>query len=80
MIRIANIITNDILNGEGICVSLWTQGCPHHCPGCHNQEQWDFNGGTPYKEDEILEHILQLIQKNGIQRNLSILRRRAPMS
>lgn len=25
---------------------VFTQGCGHHCPGCHNPETWDFSGGT----------------------------------
>nr|WP_077173642.1 4Fe-4S cluster-binding domain-containing protein [Clostridioides mangenotii] len=40
--RIADIQYNDITNGEGIVLSLWLQGCPHKCNGCHNQETWDF--------------------------------------
>jgi len=34
--RIAGLNKNDIVDGEGICVSLWVQGCPFHCDGCHN--------------------------------------------
>ena len=43
--RYANVIWNDIVAGEGLCVSFYTQGCPHRCPGCHNPETWDFEGG-----------------------------------
>ena len=66
--RVANLNKNDTVNGEGICVSLWVQGCPHHCKGCHNPDQWDFNGGE-YVNDKIAE----AITANGIQRNFSIL-------
>lgn len=38
MIRVAGINGNDMVNGEGICVSLFLQGCPHHCPGCFSQK------------------------------------------
>ncbi len=44
--RIAGLMKNDMIDGEGFCVSLWMQGCPHHCKGCQNPETWDFNGGT----------------------------------
>ena len=71
--RIADLIKNDTVNGEGICVSLWVQGCPHHCKGCHNPEQWDFNGGEYKNNDILLEEIYDAISANGIQRNFSIL-------
>ena len=70
--RFSEIKDNDIANGEGIVMSLWTQGCPHHCKGCFNMETWDFNGGKYFKEEDK-EYILQNIDKNNIKRNLSIL-------
>lgn len=71
--RIAGLTKNDITNGEGICVSLWVQGCPHRCKGCHNPESWDFNGGEYRNNDILLEEIYDAISANGIQRNFSIL-------
>ena len=70
--RYAGLITNDFSNGQGVCVSFWTQGCPHKCKGCHNPETWDFNGGQeiPYNIKEI---IIEAISKNNIIRNFSIL-------
>lgn len=38
----------DTANGPGIRASLFVSGCPHHCPGCFNQETWDFDYGLPY--------------------------------
>lgn len=73
MIRIADINKNDVINGQGVCVSVWTQGCPHHCKGCHNPESWSFSGGYEVDENEIIEKILQYLVDNGVQRNLSIL-------
>ena len=35
-------------------------GCTHHCPGCFNEETWDFNFGDPFTrevEDDIIEHL-----------------------
>ena len=72
--KIAGIIENDIVDcDDGICVSLWTQGCPHHCKGCHNPETWDFNGGAEISLTELTENIIVLLTKNGIKRNFSIL-------
>lgn len=71
--RYASIIENDVVNGEGICLSYWTQGCPHKCDGCHNPETWNFNGGKEDSKENILNKILTLLNKNDIHRNLSIL-------
>lgn len=38
----------DFNNGDGINVSFWVSGCPHHCKGCHNPESWDPNKGTEF--------------------------------
>ena len=48
----------DIANGEGVRVSLFVSGCTHHCPGCFNQDTWDFHYGKEYTEEterEILD-------------------------
>lgn len=71
--RVAGLTKNDTTNGEGICVSLWVQGCPHHCKGCHNPESWDFNGGEHINNWRLIEQISEAIAANGIQRNFSIL-------
>lgn len=71
--RITGLTKNDTTNGEDICVSLWVQGCPHRCKGCHNPESWDFNGGEYKNNDILLEEIYDAISANGIQRNFSIL-------
>jgi anaerobic ribonucleoside-triphosphate reductase activating protein len=73
MIRIAGLNGNDFVNGEGVSVSLFLQGCPFHCKGCHNPETWNPKGGNAWDEDKLITHIIELIAANGIQRNLSIL-------
>lgn len=72
-IRLAGVTANDVIDGEGVCVSVWLQGCPHRCKGCHNPEAWDFEGGTLYNQDMVIFEILKLIEENNIKRNLSIL-------
>lgn len=65
--RYAQIRKMDISNGEGIGVSLFTQGCPIRCKGCHNSSIWDFDGGYDYtRQDEQL--ILDLMSKEYISR------------
>lgn len=70
--RIAKIKPNDIANGEGLVVSVWVQGCPHHCKGCFNKETWDFEGGRKFTYDDF-DNILKLLDADGVKRNLSIL-------
>lgn len=41
----APILRDSIVDGEGLRTVIWFQGCPHHCPGCHNPNSHDFNGG-----------------------------------
>lgn len=70
--KYAGLIKNDMINGEGVCVSFWTQGCPHKCPGCHNPETWDYDKGMEVPTD-IKEQIIKAISANGIKRNFSVL-------
>ena len=49
----ATIKNCDIANGPGVRVSLFVSGCVHHCPGCFNQEAWDFHYGQPFTEETI---------------------------
>lgn len=50
MLRYHNITKNDMLNGSGLRVVLWTAGCDHHCPGCQNPITWSGSGGIPFDE------------------------------
>lgn len=70
--RYAGILCDDFVNGQNVCVSVWAQGCNLKCPGCHNAQTWDFNGGTEVTADTI-PFIIKAISKNGIQRNFSVL-------
>lgn len=71
--RYAGIIENDVVNGEGVCLSLFTQGCPHRCKGCFNPDTWNFNGGIETDVKILTADIINLLQKNNIQRNFSVL-------
>lgn len=43
--RIAGQLPCSMVNGDGVRFVLFLQGCSHGCPGCHNPETWDFDGG-----------------------------------
>ena len=68
--RYAGIIKNDVAAGKGINVTFFLQGCDQHCPGCHNPETWDFEGGYEFTP-QTLESIKAALRANGIKRNFS---------
>ena len=69
--RYAGLNKNDFAAAPGISVTFYTQGCPHHCPGCHNPETWDFKGGKEFTS-EVLDEILEALTANNIMRSLAI--------
>ena len=54
----ATIKSRDIANGPGVRVSLFVSGCTHRCPGCFNEEAWDFDYGQPFTQ-EVIDRILE---------------------
>lgn len=56
-LRIAGTVNDSIVDGPGIRFTVFTQGCPHHCEGCHNPQTHDFNGGSNIDTDELLKKI-----------------------
>lgn len=41
--RLCAIEMDSVVDGPGIRMTVFFQGCPHHCEGCHNPETWDYN-------------------------------------
>ena len=69
--KYAGLIKNDFSAAPGVSVTFYTQGCPHHCAGCHNPQTWDFDGGIEFTAN-ILNEILEALNANGINRSLAI--------
>lgn len=58
MIRLAADITADsVVDGPGLRTVIWTQGCIHNCPGCHNPQTHNCFGGELYSIDEVCKVI-----------------------
>lgn len=53
--RLAGIITDSVVDGPGVRFVVFSQGCPHHCPACHNPETWDSKGGKEMTVKEVLK-------------------------
>lgn len=54
-INMAGIVGDSIVDGPGIRTAYFSQGCPHHCEGCHNPETWDFDAGTPMEAEQLAQ-------------------------
>ena len=67
MIYLSGIAGDSIVDGPGIRTTFFSQGCPHHCPGCHNPETWPFEGGTPMEEETMLE----IVRENPLCRGVT---------
>lgn len=57
LLRIAGTVNDSIVDGSGIRFTVFTQGCPHHCKGCHNPQTHDFNGGELVDINNIFNKI-----------------------
>ena len=58
-IRIFGTAEDSIVDGPGIRFAVFTQGCPHHCPGCHNPESHPFDGGRLADTREIIAQMTE---------------------
>lgn len=67
MLDLSGIVEDSIVDGPGIRTTVFSQGCPHHCAGCHNPETWEFGCGTPMDEERILE----IVRSNPLCRGVT---------
>ena len=64
--RIAGIVNDSIVDGPGFRLTIFAQGCPHACPGCHNPQTHDFAGGYEIDTDEIIDKMKKNPLLDGI--------------
>ena len=67
MLDLSGIVSDSIVDGPGIRTTIFSQGCPHHCEGCHNPETWDFGCGTKM----AIEKLLQIVEENPLCRGVT---------
>ena len=67
-IRLAvNYLQSDsIVDGEGIRTVIWTQGCSHNCPGCHNPNTHSFDDGYLLDIKEVEDMVDELDGQDGV--------------
>ena len=56
-LRVIDIVGGTSVDGPGLRTSVYFAGCNHHCPGCHNPQSWDFDGGEAMSVLRIKEII-----------------------
>ncbi|WP_242852545.1 anaerobic ribonucleoside-triphosphate reductase activating protein [Acetobacterium bakii] len=58
-LRINSILEESIVDGPGLRYVIYTQGCDHHCPACHNPQTHDRQGGMLMDCDALLSQIAE---------------------
>ena len=53
MINVYDIVEESIVDGEGIRLVVFCQGCKHHCKECQNPETWSFEYNRLYSPESI---------------------------
>lgn len=65
-LHLSGIIEESIVDGPGLRFVIFTQGCPHQCPGCHNPKTHPFTGGFTASIDVIFKQFQENPLLNGI--------------
>lgn len=65
-LRLAGVAPESIVDGPGLRLTIFTQGCPHHCAGCHNPETHPEAGGSAYSLEEIVHQYKENPLLSGI--------------
>lgn len=58
-LQVLDIVMDTVVDGPGLRASIYLAGCYHRCPGCHNPQSWDMNGGKEMEVGEIVEILKQ---------------------
>ena len=56
-LRLFGIVEESVVDGPGFRYTIFVQGCPHGCPGCHNPGSHPFTGGTLRDIDSLFQEI-----------------------
>lgn len=65
-INVCGIEPESIVDGPGFRYVVFVQGCPHHCPGCHNPQSHTFEGGTPYTARDLFSQFQENPLLSGV--------------
>ena len=65
-IRIAGTVSESIVDGPGFRYTVFVQGCPHNCAGCHNPQTHDPSGGKLVDTDELFKECVEDPLNKGV--------------
>jgi len=64
--RIAGLVQDSIVDGPGFRFTVFTQGCPHNCQGCHNPDTHDPDGGREMTVKQVIDAMLSNPMTDGL--------------
>ena len=65
-LQVAGIEKESVVDGPGIRSVIFFQGCPHNCPGCHNPESHNPQGGYTTTTADLLAEIVKTKLIRGV--------------
>lgn len=67
-LRLAGVVRESIVDGPGIRLTVFTQGCPHICKGCHNPQTHDPKGGY----ESCVDNIVNAVKENPLLHGVTL--------
>jgi len=94
VIRYAAVVDNSVVDGTGIRITVFLQGCERGCKGCHNPDLQPLEGGKEVSEEALARMVLNkvsplhrgvtfsggepLLQAEALEKVISILKQEKP--
>ena len=66
--RLSGIVNDSIVDGPGLRLTVFMQGCPYGCPGCQNPQTHDVMGGREADTEEVRA----MLKKNPLLDGLTL--------
>lgn len=66
-VQLAGLVEESVVDGPGMRFVIFTQGCKHHCEGCHNPQTHDVKGG----QTVTIEYLKEQIDKQQLIRGIT---------
>ena len=67
-IRLAGIMDDSLVDGPGVRITVFVQGCHKHCPGCQNPQTWDYSGGY----ERTVEELIAYAEETAIEKKITV--------